>query len=274
MLLLTGSSGQLGRILSHLLPDALCPASDIFDITSEKSVQDFMTAHPVTAIINCAAYTAVDLAEDEHGPAFAINAKGPENLAKTGIPLIHISTDYVFDGTASRPYQETDNTNPQSVYGHSKLAGENAILEHASAAAIIRTSWLHSFEGNNFVKTMHRLGTERHSLNVVYDQIGTPTYAPDLAEIIVKFLPHLQDGKKEIYHYSNQGVCSWYDFAYTIMEKSGLACQINPISSAEYPTKAKRPYYSVMDKSKIKEKLGITIPHWTEGLEKCLKQFS
>lgn len=274
MLLLTGAKGQVGTALSQHLPDALCPPSDILDIGCPQSVAQYLSQHKVTTIINCAAYTAVDAAEDDTAIAFRINAQGPENLARTGIPIIHLSTDYVFDGMTSHPYVESDPTNPQSVYGQSKRDGENAVLQHASSGIIIRTSWVHSETRHNFVKTMHKLGQERQSVSVVCDQIGTPTYAGDLADAIIALLPHMPQQGTEIYNFSNEGVCSWYDFAYTIMQQCGLPCQVNPIESKDYPTKATRPGYCVLNKTKFKEKTGMTIPHWTQGLEKCLKQFS
>ena len=187
--------------------------------------------------------------------------------------MIHISTDYVFDGTAHKPYAETDSTNPQSVYGKTKLDGENALFSEAHTATVIRTAWLYSEYGNNFLKTMLRLGSERKELGVVADQVGTPTYAGDLAEAIVALLPHIKEGAKEIYHFSNEGVCSWYDFATAIMELGNRDCKVNSISTKDYPARAARPHYSVLDKSKIKNTLGIKIPHWRESLKKCINQF-
>ena len=216
MYLVTGANGQLGNELRLLLKDnALYVDKDQLDITDAEAVKGFVSANRFDAIINCAAYTAVDKAEADEKLAGDINARGPENLAKTGIPLIHISTDYVFDGTNCRPYVETDAANPQSVYGRTKLAGEQAVLENASAAVIIRTAWLYSEFGNNFVKTMRRLGAEKAQLNVVFDQVGTPTYAADLAAAVVHILPRLRPGMKEIFHFSNEGVCSWYCLLYT-----------------------------------------------------------
>lgn len=274
MLLLTGANGQVGTALLQRLPDAFCPPSDILDIGCPQSVEQYLSQHKVTTIINCAAYTAVDAAEDDTATAFRINAQGAENLARMGIPIIHLSTDYVFDGMTSHPYVESDQANPQSVYGQSKRDGENAVLQHASSGIIIRTSWVHSETRHNFVKTMHKLGQERESVSVVCDQIGTPTYAGDLADAILALLPHLPQHGTEIYNFSNEGVCSWYDFAYTIMQKCGLSCQVKPIESKDYAAKAARPAYCVLNKTKFKEKTGMTIPHWTQGLEKCLKQFS
>ncbi len=273
MLLITGSNGQLGQELTARLPQAICADKNTLDITNRSAVQQFIQTHKISLIINCAAYTAVDKAEDEEESARQANAIAPRILAQTGIPLIHISTDYVFDGKHYRPYQVYDATNPCSIYGNTKLEGEQEVMAHANTAIIIRTSWIYSCFGNNFVKTMRRLGSEKESLNVVSDQIGTPTYAGDLAQAITEIIPQIKAGTKEIYHYSNEGVASWYDFACEIMYISELACNVLPIKSDSYPTRAQRPYYSVMDKSKIKQDFNITIPHWKESLRKCLNQF-
>ena len=275
MFLVTGSNGQLGNALRRLLGSrAVYVDRDELDITDAAAVNAFTGNGKFEAIINCAAYTAVDKAVSEEALAAKINVDGPANLAATGIPLIHISTDYVFDGTSCRPYTEADRANPQSAYGRTKLAGERAVLEKASAAVIIRTAWLYSEDGNNFVKTMRRLGAEKPELRVVFDQIGTPTYAADLAAAIVEVLPHLYPGVKEVYHFSNEGVCSWYDFACEIMELSGLRCKVVPIESKDYPSPAARPLYSVLNKAKIKRDFGLTINHWKESLHKCLQNLS
>ena len=242
------------------------------DITDEAAVKAYVDEHNVDTVINCAAYTAVDKAEDDEASAAKVNIDGPRNLAKSGAKIIHVSTDYVFDGSGHKPYQPEDAAHPVSVYGRTKLAGENEVLKYAKEAVIIRTAWLYSPYGNNFVKTMRRLGAERESLNVVADQIGTPTYAADLAQAIMQILPQMSAANKGVYHFTNEGVCSWYDFAHKIMELSGLKCRVNPIPSAAYPTKATRPFYSVLDKSKIKQTFGIAIEHWEEGLKQCLKQ--
>lgn len=273
MLLVTGANGQLGTELKALLPDALFADLPILDITDEKAVRTFVEEHGVDMIINCAAYTAVDKAEDDIAACYNVNVAGPMNLAKTGAKIIHLSTDYVFDGTNYRPYTETDKTNPQSVYGQTKRDGETGVTDLASSCIILRTAWLYSPYGSNFVKTMRRLGAERESLNVVSDQIGTPTCAEDLAAAIAALVPQMKDGVREIYHYSNEGVASWYDLACEIMRLSGLKCRVVPILSDQYPAKAKRPFYSVLDKSKFKNTFGMTIPHWQESLEKCLKKF-
>ncbi len=271
--LITGSRGQLGTELSKLLPDAVLTDVAELDITDLSAVQKFVKEKGVGVIINCAAYTAVDKAEDDSLVAERINILGPENLAKTGCKIVHISTDYVFDGKGYQPYTPTDEANPISIYGKTKRAGELAVLAHAKEAIIIRSAWLYSPYGNNFVKTMRRLGSEKESINVVVDQIGTPTYAVDLADAIVKILPQISQVNKGIYHYTNEGVCSWYDFAKEIMDASGLKCQVNPIQSSAYPTRAKRPFYSVLDKTLIKDTFGIQIRHWREALQECLKKF-
>lgn len=272
MFLVVGANGQLGNELKLLLKDkALYVDREELDITDEKAVERFFSINKFQTIINCAAYTAVDKAENDVELATKINVDGPKYLAKTGVPIIHISTDYVFDGHNFQPYIETDEPKPNSVYGVTKLAGEKAVLETATTAIIIRTAWLYSTFGNNFVKTMQRLGSERESLNVVFDQIGSPTYAADLAQAIVEILPQMISGKKEIYHFSNEGVCSWYDFAIEIMQKSNLDCKVNPIEGKDYPTPAKRPFYSVLNKGKIKRDFGIEINHWVDSLEKCIK---
>lgn len=273
MFLITGCNGQLGTEISRRLPNAICADVDTLDITDADAVQKFVSENNIDLIINCAAYTAVDNAEDDIAMATKINIDGPRNLAKSGARIIHISTDYVFDGTAHTPYTPDDETNPVSVYGKTKRAGEIAVLENAQCAVIIRTAWLYSAYGNNFVKTMRRLGAERDNINVVCDQIGTPTYAGDLADAIVQIIPQMSEQTSGIYHFTNDGVCSWYDFATEIMDMSGLNCIVNPIKSSAYPTRATRPFYSVLDKDKIKQTFGIEIEHWKKGLKKCLKQF-
>lgn len=273
MYLITGCNGQLGTELKKRIVDAICADVDMLDITDAVAVQKFVRENNVDLIINCAAYTAVDKAEDDIERATKINVDGPLNLAKTGAKIIHISTDYVFDGMGHVPYAPDDETNPVSVYGKTKRAGELAVLENAPVAVVIRTAWLYSPYGNNFVKTMRRLGAEKESINVVSDQIGTPTYAGDLADAIVQIIPQMTRENSGIYHFTNMGVCSWYDFASEIMEMSGLKCSVNPIKSSQYPTRAVRPFYSVLDKSKIQNVFNIKIQHWKKGLEKCLKQF-
>ena len=272
MFLVVGANGQLGNELRLLLKDrAEYVDKDELDITDKAAVFSFVKQEKYEAIINCAAYTAVDKAEDEPQLVAKINVDGPKNLALTKVPLVHVSTDYVFDGHKCTPYIESDTTNPKSVYGSTKLLGEKAVFEAADTAVVIRTAWLYSEFGNNFVKTMRRLGAEKESLNVVFDQVGTPTYAKDLAQAIVDILPQIKKGTKEVYHFSNDGVCSWYDFAVEIMEQSGLKCEVNPIESSQYPTKATRPFYSVLNKAKIKSKFGIKNRHWRQALIECIK---
>ncbi|WP_294488370.1 dTDP-4-dehydrorhamnose reductase [uncultured Mailhella sp.] len=274
MFLVTGANGQLGQELRLLLGDRAEYAGRAeLDITDEAAVSAFFAARKFDAVINCAAYTAVDKAEDDAEAADRANRVGPELLARYGRNIIQISTDYVFDGTAHLPYRESDAPNPVSVYGRTKLAGEEAALREADTAIVIRTSWVYSSFGNNFVKTMRRLGAQRESLGVVFDQVGTPTYAADLAASIVAVLPQIRPGMKEIYHYSNEGVASWYDFACAIMEESGLSCAVRPIESAEYPTRAARPAYSVLNKAKIKKDFGLSIPHWRSSLKMCLEKY-
>jgi len=272
MFLITGSNGQLGTELTKLLPLAIATDAAALDITDTNAVSAFVKGNDIDTIINCAAYTAVDKAEEENELAFKVNVSGVENLAKTGAKIIHISTDYVFDGTAHRPYTPDDKPVPVSVYGRTKLEGEKAVLENADIAIIIRTAWLYSPYGNNFVKTMQRLGKERDSINVVCDQIGTPTYAADLAAAIVAILPQMSKDSRGIYHYTNEGVCSWYDFTLAIHELAGITkCQVRPILSEEYQYKTPRPHYSVLDKSKFKKTFDVTIPHWMDGLRRCMR---
>lgn len=275
MFLVIGAKGQLGCELRARLQDRADYADlDELDITRESAVAAFLRQRTYDAVINCAAYNAVDKAEDDPAAADAVNHLGPLYLARYARRLIHISSDYVFSGESSRPYLETDATGPLSVYGRTKLAGEQAVLTTAASVVLIRTSWLYSIYGNNFLKTMLRLGAEKDSLRVVFDQVGTPTYAGHLAAGIVDLLPRLADDSHELYHYSNEGVCSWYDFAVAIMALSGRRCRVQPIRSHEYPTRARRPAFSVLDKAKIKGDLAWCIPHWQEGLTTCLQQFS
>jgi dTDP-4-dehydrorhamnose reductase len=281
-ILVTGSKGQLGselRELAGCYPDDKFLYTDIeeLDITNEIAVDAFFKSNRPEAVINCAAYTAVDKAETDEGTAFLINATAPGNLAKASAKydclFVHISTDYVFDGKSYAPLMETSPTNPVSVYARSKFAGEQQILKLAKKAVIIRTSWLYSAFGNNFVKTILKYGVERGKLNIVFDQTGTPTYAPDLARAVLDILPkaiNIQD--VELYHYSNEGVCSWYDFARAIVELTGIKCQINPIETKDYPLPAVRPFYSVLNKQKIKDKFETEIPYWRDSLKLCLQR--
>ena len=273
-ILITGGSGQLGQAFKSIMGEkgALYPSSEEFNITSLESIQNFLAEHKnINMIINCAAYTQVDAAEENQELAHKINVEGPKNLAKTGLPIVHISTDYVFDGTSTTPYKETDKTTAINTYGQTKLEGENAILNIAENAIIIRTSWLYSEFANNFLKTMCRLFAEKESLTIIADQVGTPTYAGDLVDAVLKIIPQMNKENKGVYHFSNEGIASWYDFAYDILTHRKEDCILSPMSSEDYPTKAKRPSYSVLDKSKIKETFGIHIPNWQEGVRKCLK---
>ena len=279
-ILVTGSKGQLGSELQTLSSSYehtfFFTDSATLDITDAHAVEAFLVDHAVDVILNCAAYTAVDKAQIDTERAHAVNHIAVKTLAllakKYAIKLVHISTDYVFDGTNHKPYIETDPTAPQGVYGASKLAGETALIEvNPTNSSIIRTSWVYSSFGANFVKTMLRLGREKEALGVVFDQVGTPTYARDLAQAILDIIPHINNETVEIYHYSNEGVLSWYDFAKEIMRMAKLECRINPIEAYQYPTPAKRPHYSVLNKAKFKQAFGLEIPYWKDSLDACLK---
>lgn len=279
-ILVTGAHGQLGselNFLSSLLENntfVFVSHADL-DITNEDDVASFFSQHHFSAVINCAAYTAVDKAETEKELAFSVNVEGAGVLAKAAAAcnarFIHFSTDFVFDGAASFPYTETGVTNPISVYGASKLAGEEKVMASNTKAIIIRTSWVYSSFGNNFVKTVIRLCKEREQLTIIYDQVGTPTYARDLAAFVLE-LVNAEHWKPGIYNYSNEGVASWYDFAIAIRDLAGLKAKILPIETAQYPTPAARPKYSVLNKRKLKETFGVEIPYWRDSLEKCITQ--
>lgn len=280
-ILVTGANGQLGSELRKIGFSALDEVfyTDVaeLDITDYAAVEKFVKDKEIDTIINCAAYTAVDKAEEEPQLAAKINTEAVANLAraaaKEGCLLIHISTDYVFDGTGTKPYTEKDKPCPVSVYGKTKLAGEEAILKSRCFHIIIRTAWLYSSFGNNFVKTILRLAAERPEISVVSDQVGSPTYAGDLAAAIVGIMDSEERIEHEgIYHYSNEGVCSWYDFAAEIVRLSGKECRVKPVTTAEYPTKTQRPAYSVLDKSKIKKTFGIEIPEWKDALAKMMNE--
>jgi len=278
--LITGCNGQLGTELGALLPDAIKTDYDTLDITNADAVKRFVDKNKIETIVNCAAYTAVDKAEDDFDTALKINAKGPKNLADTGAKIIHISTDYVFPVSGpyqkNRPYKTDDPALPESIYGITKRKGEELIWTGCpsvkNATIIIRTAWLYSPYGNNFVKTMLRLGETKSDINVVNDQIGTPTYAADLAKAIVTILPQMNRENSGIYHFTDEGVCSWYDFATEIMTMAGLPCDVHPIPTSEYPTRAKRPAYSVLDKSKIRKVFNVETPHWRKSLQECLQR--
>ena len=280
-ILVTGSNGQLGNDL-RLVVEEKDKVNNYFftdveelDITNKSDVSQFFHANNINVVVNCAAYTNVDKAEDESEIADLINHIGVKNLAeackdKDGF-LIHISTDYVFDGTKNTPYTETDETKPLGVYGETKLRGENAIISSGCEYVIIRTSWLYSSFGNNFLKTMQRLTAEKESIKVVFDQVGTPTYAGDLANVIYTIIQRDEaDIKNQIYHFSNEGVCSWYDFAVAINEAYGHNCNVKPCHSNEFPSKVRRPSYSVLDKTKIKNELGVEIQYWHDSLYRCI----
>lgn len=282
-ILVTGASGQLGNEIrvssrNYFGYEYIFTDYDTLDITVENEVKDFVGKNKPDWIINCAAYNFVDKAEKESDLAMQINAVGVKNLADaikgTDCRLIHVSTDYVFDGQSNIPYNEYSLPNPVSAYARSKHEGEKFALTH-HATMVIRTSWLYSSFGNNFVKTILKYGSEKDSLRVVFDQTGTPTYAADLADtimyIISKVIRNQIAFNAGIYHFSNEGVCSWYDFASEIIKEAGLKCKVIPILSGEYPSPVQRPSYSVLDKSKIKENYGIEIPHWRASLKRCIK---
>jgi dTDP-4-dehydrorhamnose reductase len=288
-ILVTGANGQLGKELQTAATfypqyNFLFAGREILAIENDAAVKKYFTDHTIDFCINCAAYTAVDKAEAETDQAFVINATATGYLAAAckahHAVFIHVSTDYVFDGNGTQPYKESDTTNPVSVYGQSKLKGESLALENNADAIIIRTSWVYSSFGNNFVKTMLRLMKERDSINVVNDQCGRPTYAADLANAILKIVEQKSKGKSQnskndlignIFNYSNDGdVITWYDFAVAIKELSGSKCMVNPIPTTQYPTPAKRPQYSVLDTAKIKATFNIQIPQWKDSLQQCL----
>ena len=279
-ILVTGCNGQLGnemQLLSAKNPQFNYFFTDVneLDITDEQAVKAFIREHDIDCVVNCAAYTAVDKAEADEARADLLNHVAPGYLAQAvreqGGCMVQVSTDYVFDGTAHRPYREDAPTCPASAYGRTKLAGEEAVLAACPETAVIRTAWLYSTFGGNFVKTMLRLGREKDSLGVIFDQIGTPTYARDLAAAIFAILK--QGIVPGIYHFSNEGVISWYDFTKAIHRIAGITdCKVCPLHTEEYPTPAARPHYSVLDKTKIKETYHIEIPYWEDSLEECIRQ--
>lgn len=279
-ILVTGGDGQLGSALKKLAGDykdyifTFIDVRDL-DLTDSSAMAAFLGTHQPGILINCAAYTAVDKAESETDRAMAVNATAPGEIARicseTGIRLIHISTDYVFDGRSFIPYKETDPVNPVSVYAKSKLEGETRIQKQHVKGIIIRTSWLYSEYGQNFVKTILKKGKELGKLRVVYDQVGGPTYAGDLARVILDIMPEVVNaGSMEVYHYANEGVISWYDFANAIIDISGINCILEPVETKAYPTPAARPSYSVFNKTKFKERFGIAIPYWRDSLKECI----
>lgn len=278
-ILVTGANGQLGnemQLLAKAHPQHTYCFTDVqeLDICDSDAVWSYVADNQIELIVNCAAYTAVDRAEEQPDVAHRLNAVAPGVLAQAaqahGAALIQLSTDFVFDGKAHLPYTERCEPSPLSVYGATKLEGEMAVLNACEKAMVVRTAWLYSTFGNNFVKTMIRLGKEREHLGVVFDQIGTPTYARDLAEAIYTIIN--KGIVRGIFHFSNEGVCSWYDFTKAIHRMAGItSCSVDPLHTDEYPAKASRPAYSVLDKTKIKRTFGMEIPHWEDSLKKCIE---
>ena len=282
-ILVTGSNGQLGSEIKELVAnykDFSFFFKDLpeLDICNSDQLDVFFTENKINTVINCAAYTAVDKAEEESIIATKVNYEGVLNLvnavAKVNGKLIHISTDYVFDGNSFLPFNEFDEVNPIGVYGNTKRSGELAVINSDIDAVVIRTSWLYSAYGNNFVKTMLKLGNERDELGVIYDQVGTPTNACDLAKTCLDILSYNKEtnmnSKGSLYHFSNEGVASWYDFSIAIMTLGKVNCHVKPIETKDYPTPAKRPHFSVLNKSKIKNDFEIDIPYWRDSLAKCI----
>jgi dTDP-4-dehydrorhamnose reductase len=284
--LITGSNGQLGSEIKELAAnykklDFVFKDLPELDICNFEALQAFIIDYNINIVINCAAYTAVDKAEEDAEIAEKVNSKGVLNLVNAlqtvNGKLIHISTDYVFDGDHFLPYIESDSVSPIGVYGETKREGELVVINSDIEAIVIRTSWLYSVYGNNFVKTMLRLGNEKEKLNVIFDQVGTPTYAADLAEACLEILSKNDskiNSKGNVYHFSNEGVASWYDFAIAIMKMGTIECVVSPIETKEYPTLAKRPHYSILNKAKIKKAFGLEIPYWRDSLEKCIEKLS
>ena len=276
-ILITGGNGQLGnemRVLSASYPKHRYFFTDVaeLDITDPQAVRAFVTNNAIDLIVNCAAYTNVDKAEEDEVNAMRINADALAVLGSQGVRVIHISTDYIFSGEEHTPCRETDPAAPHTIYGITKYEGEKRLLASCPEAVILRTAWLYSSFGNNFVKTMMRLGKERKELKVVFDQVGTPTYAADLAQAVFTVIesPVWHPG---IYHFTNEGVCSWYDFTIAILALADITeCKVSPILSEEYAYKTPRPHYSVLDKSKFKKTFNVTIPYWLDGLQRCMEK--
>lgn len=283
-ILITGSEGQLGsefRELEKSYPSYKFFFTDIkeLDITQDDKVAKFIKSNKIEVVVNCAGYTAVDKAETDKSQATLLNATAVKNIAlacsKVNALFIHISTDYVFEGKSFKPYTENDTASPKSFYGKTKLDGEIEVVFNAKRALIFRTSWLYSSFGKNFVKTIAEKAKTEKQLKVVFDQVGTPTYAADLAKAILEIIPKVPSKiRTEIYNYSNEGIASWYDFAQAIVQIRKLPCHIEPILTKDFPTDAQRPFYSVLNKSRIKKDFGITIPYWRTSLETCLKKIS
>ncbi len=282
MILVTGAQGQLGLSLKKLIDPQHVIFTDVkengdikeLDITSYEHVEQVIADNKITTVINCAGYTSVDSAETNIDLAYRVNALGPRNIslacAKHGASVIQISSDYIFDGNNFKPYTETDKPNPLSVYGQTKLEGELFVLKNAPNCVIIRSSWLYSEFGRNFVRSIIGLARKQEEIKVIYDQIGTPTYAGDLAAIIEGLIPVVKNGVKKIYHYSDEGVCSWYGLAREVVSLKGINCEVLPIESQDYPGSAKRPHYSVLSKAKIKKEFGIKIPYWRDSLKNAI----
>lgn len=284
-ILVTGSNGQLGSeikdiALNYKEFNFLFKDLPELNICKEDALNTFILNQNIDVVINCAAYTAVDNAEENAEIAEQVNSLGVQNLInaleKVNGKLVHISSDYVFDGTSSEPYKESDFVNPLGVYGKTKRDGELFVINSNIDSIVIRTSWLYSSFGNNFVKTMYKLGNEKNSLNVISDQIGTPTYARDLAKVCLDIISILDSeklsNKGKVYHYSNEGVASWYDFACSVMELSGSKCKVKAIQTIDYSNRAKRPHYSVLNKTKIKNDFNVDIPYWKESLIDCINK--
>lgn len=279
-ILVTGSNGQVGNELQSLAKtypnfSFVFVDKDDLDIGDKDAVLAFFEAQTFDYCINCAAYTAVDKAESDTETARLVNALGPQYIAlacqKHQTRLVQISTDYVYHNNQNFPFKESDATSPQSVYGRTKLEGEQLASDNNPETLIIRTSWVYSSFGNNFVKTMIRLGNDRDELSIIFDQIGSPTYARDLAKAILDIVQQNPSDFKGIYHYSNEGVCSWFDFAQAIFELEGIDCKTSPIETKDYPTPAKRPHFSLLNKNKIKTTFALEIPYWRDSLKTCLE---
>lgn len=288
-ILVTGAGGQLGQCfvaLASSFPglNLLTPTRSELDITASGPLRGYLLSRRPNFVLNTAAFTAVDRAETEVEAARQVNAEAPAVLARlcdeVGAHLIHYSTDYVYRDTLNRPLREDDPTEPANVYGATKLAGEEAIRRLLPSATILRTAWVYSAYGHNFVKTMLRLGHERDELRVVYDQVGVPTYAPDLARATLAIIQAVAEGRLPIgrlsgtFNYSNEGACSWYDFALAIFELAGIDCRVHPIESKDFPTPARRPHYSLLNKAKFKQTFELSIPYWRDSLRGCLREFS
>lgn len=282
-ILVTGANGQLGNEMRLLAPTTgdkyIFTDVGELDITDIDAVCKMVENEKVDVVVNCAAYTNVEKAEDDERTAFLLNSEAVENLAVAcklnGALLVHVSTDYVFDGKACQPYTEDASTAPTGAYGRTKLAGEQAVIDSGCKYVIVRTAWLYSEFGKNFVKTMLKLTAEKDELKVVFDQVGSPTYAGDLAAAIIKIIASDAADKQGIYHFTDEGVCSWYDFTVAIARNAGhTKCRITPCHSDEFPTKVARPHFSVLDKTKIKTTFDIAIPHWTDSLARCMSKMN